>query len=126
MVNRLQDLEAIFNHHEQANDPNVIYDQACMRFAMLEIHRLRSEAIPADNFTKNLEKLRALGEWFRNENRAFYFIVDTGTKNDDDVEIMAIVHSLHLDEQFVALHRLVEGSRESLNEQNEKGESDED
>lgn len=81
------------------------------------IEELRWNVSDAHEFQKKtgqdaVNVLQALSGWLCADNRAHYMCIDTKKIDDDGRNLAAVAHSLCAEEQFVAVHQLLESSRQ--------------
>lgn len=83
---------------------------------MQRVEELEKFSEPVQTYQQAINLLQWIANWLRDHNHAHYFAVDTKQANEDGVPVACIMHTLHLDEQFMALHRYVEQSRQNVRE----------
>ena len=64
-----------------------------------------------NSYPEAVEALTKLSLWLCSDARAHYMCIETKQQDDDGREIAVVAHSLCTQEQFEAVHRLVEGRR---------------
>jgi len=121
LIPDFNDLKEAYAKVEASGMP-AVYDHEWMRLAMQRIEELESSSQigTVSSYSAAINQLQSLAHWFRDNNNAYYFAVDTQKANEDGVPIVCCMHSLHRDEQFVALHKYVEQSRENAREKVEE------
>ena len=79
--------------------------------ALEQIETLKSAPVIINSYADAVNVLQALSRWLCADNRAHYMCIDTKQTDDDGRNLAAVAHSLRAEEQFVAVHQLLEGSR---------------
>lgn len=110
-----EDFRKIFDEMEHRGQPSV-YDHEWVKLCIEKIDELQPLATPITDYQCAVNLLQTLANWFRDNNHSHYFAVDTKIVNEDHVPITCIMHTLHLDSQFAALHHYVETSRQNMKE----------